>query len=145
MRLVPPEDMIWSKAFIMERERYDGGDINHILHAQGAQLDWNYLVARFGAHWPVLLSCLILFTFAYPDAYTLVPQSVFREILARSELAAHTASLDESKPRPCRGTLLSRQYLHDVRQRGYADARLNPWGSMTPDQLARWTAAFEDT
>jgi hypothetical protein len=26
VRLCPPEEMIWSKAFIMERERYDGAD-----------------------------------------------------------------------------------------------------------------------
>ena len=29
VRLVPAEEMIWSKAFIMERERFDGADIMH--------------------------------------------------------------------------------------------------------------------
>ena len=32
-RLCPAEEMIWSKAFIMERERYDGNDVAHLLHA----------------------------------------------------------------------------------------------------------------
>ena len=32
-RLCPPEEMIWSKAFIMERERYDGADVAHLLRA----------------------------------------------------------------------------------------------------------------
>ena len=31
--LIPAEEMIWSKAFIMERERYDGADVAHILRA----------------------------------------------------------------------------------------------------------------
>src|SRR5687767_159276 len=31
--LVPPEEMIWSKAFVLERERYDGADVIHLLHA----------------------------------------------------------------------------------------------------------------
>ena len=28
--------MIWSKAFIMERERYDGADIAHLIWRAGA-------------------------------------------------------------------------------------------------------------
>ena len=31
MKLCAPEEMIWMKAFIMERERFDGADIAHIL------------------------------------------------------------------------------------------------------------------
>jgi hypothetical protein len=34
------EDSLLSKAFIMERERYDGGDIAHLLLARAEQLDW---------------------------------------------------------------------------------------------------------
>ena len=30
-RLSPAEEMIWSKAFIMERERFDGADVLHLL------------------------------------------------------------------------------------------------------------------
>ena len=38
--LCPPEEMIWSKAFIMERERYDGADVAHLILACGRELDW---------------------------------------------------------------------------------------------------------
>src|SRR5207248_7763275 len=38
--LCAPEEMIWSKAFIMERERYDGADIAHLLRAKWQALDW---------------------------------------------------------------------------------------------------------
>src|SRR5438067_12644341 len=34
VRLIPAEEMIWSKGFIMERERYDGADVAHVLHAR---------------------------------------------------------------------------------------------------------------
>jgi hypothetical protein len=38
----------------------------------------------------------------------------------------------------CRGTLLSpTQYLIDVEQWGYHDARLPPFGHMTPEQIER--------
>ncbi|HEY2386570.1 MAG TPA: hypothetical protein VGK30_06385 [Candidatus Binatia bacterium] len=135
--LSPPEEMIWSKAFIMERERYDGADINHLLHACGAGLDWKRLLARFDTHWPVLLSHLVLFAFAYPNARDRVPAWVLADLLraAIAENAVAPAGV-------CRGTLLSRQYLHDVRRHGYRDARLEG-GGMTPDELAQWTQAFE--
>ena len=40
VRLSPAEEMIWSKAFIMERERYDGADISHLIRACQGRLDW---------------------------------------------------------------------------------------------------------
>ena len=46
----PPEEMLWSKSYVMERERYDGADIMHLLHACGPQFDWHRLLRRFGAH-----------------------------------------------------------------------------------------------
>src|SRR5256885_15361302 len=35
VKLIPPEEMIWSKGLIMERERFDGADVVHVLHAVG--------------------------------------------------------------------------------------------------------------
>ena len=66
VRLCPPEEMLWSKAFIMERERYDGADVAHLLHCCAEELDWQRLLARFGEHWRVLLSHLVLFEYIYP-------------------------------------------------------------------------------
>src|ERR1043166_5296031 len=31
VRFCPLEEMIWSKAYVMERERYDGHDVTHLL------------------------------------------------------------------------------------------------------------------
>ena len=35
VRLSPAEEMIWSKAFIQERERFDGADVLHLLREVG--------------------------------------------------------------------------------------------------------------
>jgi hypothetical protein len=44
----------------------------------------------------------------------------------------------------CQGTLLSRaQYLVDIDEWGYEDARVMPRGSMTPEQIEIWTAAID--
>ena len=50
----------------MERERYDGADIAHLLRARADQLAWRRLLRRFGPHWRVLLGHLVLFGFVYP-------------------------------------------------------------------------------
>jgi hypothetical protein len=44
----------------------------------------------------------------------------------------------------CQGTLLSRaQYLVDTDEWGYEDARLEPRGGMSADQIETWTAAID--
>lgn len=143
VRLVPVEEMIWSKAFVMERERYDGADIAHLLRARAAGLDWPRLVRRFGPHWRVLLSHLVLFGFIYPSHRREIPESVMRLLL--DQLAR-----EDRRPAPagkepiCRGTLLSRaQYLVDIERWGYRDARLVE-GTMSEADVACWTAAIEE-
>src|SRR5437016_7709463 len=44
VKLIPAEEMIWSKGLIMERERFDGADVAHILNAAGETLDWHHLI-----------------------------------------------------------------------------------------------------
>jgi hypothetical protein len=138
VRLMPPEEMIWSKSFLMERERFDGADVLHLIRACQTDLDWNRLIARFGEHWRVLLSHLVLFPYVYPNDPA--PQAVIDELLKRVQ--------SEPAPDPgirlCRGTLLSRaQYLVDVTDWDYVDARAVPLGTMTPEEIDVWTKAIE--
>ncbi len=120
--IVPAEEMIWQKAFIQERERFDGADIHHLLRCKGAELDWRHLLDRFGErHWEVLLVHLITFRYSFPSEKQQVPEWVMNELLGRLQRReAEPAARD----RVCRGTLLSRQqYLHETNVEGYRDAR----------------------
>ncbi len=142
VKLCPVEETIWSKALIMERERYDGADVAHLIRALGPQLDWPRLLRRFGPHWRVLLSHLVLFGFIYPGERWRIPAAVMRELMAR--LSADVTA-DDPDARLCCGTLLSRaQYLHDVNAWSYRDARLAPTGAMSHDDIARWTAGIDE-
>jgi len=143
VKLAPPEELIWQKAFIMERERYDGADVVHLLHAMVERLDWERLLRRFGDKWEVLLSHLILYSFVYPGERHRVPRPVISELLERTAAQMPTPAVGDIA-RLCRGTLISRaQYLIDIGQRNYADARLTPYGGMTGEQLAYWTWAID--
>ncbi|MGE3508548.1 MAG: nucleotidyltransferase [Vicinamibacterales bacterium] len=138
VRIAPAEEMIWSKAFIQERERYDGADVAHLLRETGPSLDWPRLLMRFGDYWRVLLSHLILFGFTYPDKRQNIPSWVMEELVRRLTVSRPNLQSDV-----CYGTLLSReQYLYDVEHLKYRDARLEPHGLMTAEQLKIWTAAI---
>ena len=140
--LCPAEETIWSKAFVMERERYDGADIAHLLRASAREMDWKRLLARFGPHWRVLMSHLILFGFIYPTDRDIIPQWVTDELIQRLQRESATPGVEKV----CQGTLFSRaQYLVDIEHWGYHDARLLPEGAMTPQDVAHWTAAIEDS
>ena len=136
-RLCPAEEIVWSKSFVMERERYDGADIAHIILSRGQGLDWKRLLRRFEGHERVLLAHLTLFGYIFPAEKENVPEWVMEELSKCVE--------EEGRPigRTCRGTFLSRQqYLVDTRERGYRDARVRPEGPMKGEDVAQWTAAI---
>lgn len=135
------EDCLLSKAFIMERERFDGGDIAHLLQANAERLDWSGLLERFGPHWRVLLAHLALFGYIYPRERQRIPDWVLDRLMAR--LAEEMREPPASSENVCAGTFLSReQYRHDVEQRGYMDGRLTPASTMTAEDVAAWTEAI---
>jgi hypothetical protein len=139
LSLCPPEELLWSKAFVMERERFDGADVLHLLRVLAHQLDWERLLCRFRGNEAVLRAHLMLFGFVYPGEASRVPAWV------DARLAAAMAT-ERVPPDLCRGTLLSRaQYLVDVEQGGYRDARLPPFGRFSDREWLTWTNAINST
>ena len=135
-RITAPEELIWMKAYIMERERYDGADVAHLLFSCADRIDWKHLLARFGADWRVLLAHLVLFDFIYPTERHLIPAAVVEELCSKFQ----TEQMLPFRERVCRGTLLSRaQYLIDVQHRGFRDARLDASCQMTSADVKLWT------
>jgi len=141
VKLMPAEEMLWSKSFVMERERYDGADVIHLIRAGAATLDWDRLVRRYGDRWRVLFTNLVLFGFIYPGERTRLPRGLMEGMIARLQ-----SELESAPPeKVCNGTVVSRQqYLIDVQEWGYADGRIPPHGNMTAEQVAHWTAAIDD-
>lgn len=140
VKLAPAEEMLWSKAFVQERERYDGADVIHIIRSRAERLDWDRLLRRFGDKWRVLLQVLVMFGFVYPGERARIPPRVMTTLLDRLRGELDT---DADVGRLCQGTMISRQqYLPDTLEWGYADGRLAPVGHMTVRQIEDWTAAI---
>jgi Nucleotidyl transferase of unknown function (DUF2204) len=140
VKIVPAEEFIWQKTFVMERERFDGADVMHIIRARGADIDWNRLTTRFDAQWPLLYTYLVYFSFIYPSEVAMLPATLLDDLAERHRLLR----ADTMKEKVCQGTLVSRgQYLVDIGQYGYADARLAPRGKMSPEDAIFWTWAID--
>ncbi|MGE5612563.1 MAG: nucleotidyltransferase family protein [Bacillota bacterium] len=134
--LCPAEEILWTKAFVQDRDRFDGADVAHLILARGEQFDWQRLIRRFQSHERVLLAHLLLYTYIYPSERRNVPGWVMEQLMGR--MAEEPASAE----RVCMGTFLSqKQFLFDVNEWGYADARLQPRGPLTPAEIAELPAA----
>jgi hypothetical protein len=123
VQLVSPEDMLWSKAFVMDRDRFDGADILHLMLRQGHKFDWQQLLKRFASHWKLLLIYIIYFQIVYPTETQCVPTWVFTKLLSKliREPIVHSTS-----PRDCLGMLFSRsQYNIDFDSWNFKDGRFS--------------------
>lgn len=138
VKLSPAEEIIWSKAFVMERERFDGADVLYLFLARGEDLDWKRLREHF-REYPLVLFChLALFLFCFPSEASLVPGWLWDDLqreLERERSAAQGAD------RVCRGTLLSREQYLEALTRGFRDVRTMPGGPMRPEDVVTWTRA----
>lgn len=125
----PPEEMLWSKSYVMERERYDGADIVHLLHACSVQFDWHRLLERFTAHWRVLLNYLVLFPSECLVIMTINLGSTRR--CGRSSVTRESSCLLET---PVRSTVLALP-MSKVLGVALASGRCNPGARQPPSSL----------
>ena len=139
VQIIPLEELIWQKAYIMERERFDGADIAHILLKCGQRIDWEHLLNRFGPDWRVLLSHLVLFGFIYPSRRDSIPWNVVSELLRRVDLEQRAGRMAANV---CNGTFLSRnQFISDIEEDGFLDGRLSARSAMTRQEITAWNVA----
>jgi len=119
VKLVPPTEMVFSKAFVQNRERYDGADVVHMILRQHEHIDWQRLLSYMEAHWEVLLMHVLNFRFIYPSEREIIPRWLLDELVDRLKLQA---DLPTVQTRICRGRLFSpHDYEIDVRNWGFAD------------------------
>lgn len=115
----PVEEILWSKAFVLERERFDGTELNHLILAAGPKMNWERVLQRFDRYWEVLLGHLMFFRFAYPSEREHVPAWVMWGLMGRGFDSVRGGNWSGKL---CRGRLLSqRGYQVDVEERGYED------------------------
>jgi hypothetical protein len=119
VRLTPPTELVWSKMYVQDRDRYDGADVAHLILKCWAEIDWRRLLAHMEPDWEVLFVHLLNFRYIYPGDRDVVPAWLTRELTGR--LAAQLEA-PASRTRVCRGRLFSpTEFAPDVFDWGFAD------------------------
>jgi hypothetical protein len=119
-QILAPEDLLASKLFVTRRERFDGGDIAHIIYRTQGKLEWQRILDLAGEHWEMLLWTLILFRYTYPAHSDFVPTGLWQDLLSRF------ANLVENPDpeAPFRGSLVDENIFSiDVKDWGLKDVQ----------------------
>jgi hypothetical protein len=93
LRALPAEELIWSKLYVLQRERCDWGDVFNLMEAQAEAMRWNHLVDRMGEDIPLLAGALAVFSWLAPHRVSSIPQSVWSRAGLRAPPAAGGADL----------------------------------------------------
>lgn len=80
LKLLPPEELIWAKLFVVQRDRCDWPDLLNILNATGHMLDWRHLLDRLGADAPLLGGLLSTYRWISPERAQSVPKWVWERV-----------------------------------------------------------------
>lgn len=98
-RVLPVEELIWSKLYVMQRERCDWPDILNILYGTATTLDWHHMLRRVGDDAPLLKGVLSIFAWMCPQAAESIPDSVRLQLDLTAEELAPAACVDPHRVR----------------------------------------------
>lgn len=119
VRFVSPTELVWSKCFIQNRDRYDGADVAHLILRASEEIDWERLLRHMEVHWEVLLIHLLNFRFIYPSERERIPGWLIDELLDR---LMHQRRLPSPDRKICRGRMFSAaDFEIDVHKWGFTD------------------------
>ncbi len=93
--VVPAEEFMWCKLYIMQRDHCDWTDIFNLLYAHGPQIDWEHLTWRLGEDTPLLRAVLTVYSWLCPQEVLALPASVWQRLeMRRPTRPRHAASYD---------------------------------------------------
>ena len=76
LKIAPPEEMLWKRLYVLQRDHCEWPDILNLLCAVGATLDWNHLCNRVGDDLPLLRAVLNLNDWVCPQGAGQIPSTV---------------------------------------------------------------------
>jgi Nucleotidyl transferase of unknown function (DUF2204) len=83
VRSIPPEELIWSKLYVLQRDRADWLDVLNLFDALAPRLDWERLIERLGPDLPLLAAALGVFAWLAPARAAQIPDEVWGRTGAR--------------------------------------------------------------
>jgi hypothetical protein len=78
--VVPLEEMVWDKLYVLQRDRCDWPDVLNMLYASGETLDWNYLLDRVADDMPLLSAAVSLYRWLCPGRSRKLPPWIWERL-----------------------------------------------------------------
>jgi Uncharacterised nucleotidyltransferase len=116
-RVIPPEELLWSKLYVMQRDRCDWPDLLNLLAAIGPSMNWPHLASRAAEDKALLKALLSVFAWVAPDRAMEIPRRVWRSF----DLVQPIPVADPAG-RPSRRDLLDTRPWFSVPQKGASRA-----------------------
>lgn len=83
LRAIPVEELIWTKLYIIQRDRCDWGDVFNLLEARAESMDWDHLLRRMGVDGPLLTGALSVFAWLSPLRAATIPRDIWTRLRLR--------------------------------------------------------------
>ena len=80
LTVLPAEELLWNKLYILQRDRCDWGDVLNILQAAGSTLDWEHLLARLEEDVPLLRGALSVFAWLASERSRELPPDLWTRL-----------------------------------------------------------------
>jgi hypothetical protein len=80
LSVVPVEEFLWCKLYIVQRDHCDWTDVFNVLYAAGPQVNWAHLLARLGEDWPLLKAALTVYGWLCPKQARRLPESLRQKL-----------------------------------------------------------------
>ncbi|MGV3773941.1 MAG: nucleotidyltransferase family protein [Verrucomicrobiales bacterium] len=73
LQLIPAEELLCIKAYVMQRDRCDWPDLINLLYVSAGKLDWNHVLARMADDMPLHSGLLQVFNWIAPEQAAAIP------------------------------------------------------------------------
>ncbi len=78
--VVPMEEFMWCKLYIMQRDHCDWTDLFNLLYGAGPQIDWDHLMERLGPDVPLLKGLLTVYAWLCPGEVLKLPSHLWQQL-----------------------------------------------------------------
>jgi hypothetical protein len=95
--LVPVEELIYSKLYVLQRERCDWPDLFNIIYRQSERLDWERLINCVGNDAPLLGAVMRVFAWLCPEPAAALPRWIWERLCVLPPDAAPGRGVDRGR------------------------------------------------
>ena len=86
LMVVPAEELLWCKLYVLQRDRCDWPDVLNLVHCAGAEVNWEHLIARLEGDLPLLVALLNVYFWLCPTADLRLPPVLHQHVQHLIEL-----------------------------------------------------------